>query len=77
MAKTWKQSNISRGLRFTKKRDLIAKTRETFKISHEKRVIEELQKMLVEEKTAGELKAQKLLNERARLEESIQDLRKL
>ena len=42
-----------------------------------KRVIEELQKMLVEEKTAGELKARKLLDERARLEESVQDLRKL
>ena len=38
-------------------------------------VIEELQQMLTEEKTAGELKARKLLDERARLEESITDLR--
>ena len=31
--------------------------------------------MLVEEKTSGELKAQKLLDERVRLEESIQEMR--
>jgi len=38
-------------------------------------VIDELQQMLVEEKTSGELKARKLLDERARLEESIQEMR--
>ena len=31
--------------------------------------------MLVEEKTSGELRARKLLDERARLEESIQEMR--
>ena len=38
--------------------------------------MEELQAMLVEEKTSGDLRTKRLLDERARLEESIRELHK-
>ena len=39
-------------------------------------IVEELQTMLVEEKTSGDLRTKRLLDERARLEESIRELHK-
>ena len=39
-------------------------------------IVEELQAMLVEEKTSGDLRTKRLLDERARLEESIRELHK-
>ena len=44
--------------------------------NHFQNIVEELQAMLVEEKTSGDLRTKRLLDERARLEESIRELHK-